>query len=315
MKMRLTWFLSKLGFAVKTPNLKMRQAGPALDVVRVKNYDAYLEYINTQTKVYSERIAIEKQCIQTGKQFYTEAYCYTCARKRRLLTSYAYSTEAENGDQIPNWREHLLCESCGLNNRMRAAIQLFEQEWKGDNRLAIYVSEQKTPLYRWLKGQCYNTEGSEYLGDMVPYGTYSNDGVRNETLTKLTWDDHKFDFILSFDVFEHIPNYIRAFKECSRILKPNGRILFTVPFVLNNKYNLMRARVRDDGEIEHLLCPEYHGDPLNKRGCLAFYHFGWEMLDEIRDCGFSEVEALFYWSSELGYLGIEQIAFVAQVDK
>jgi len=42
---------------------------------------------------------------------------------------------------------------------------------------------------------------------------------------------------------------------------------------------------------------------------------GWEMFDEIRDCGFSEVEALFYWSSELGYLGIDQIAFVAQAGK
>jgi SAM-dependent methyltransferase len=310
--MRLAALLRKLGLVARESILEARLTGPTLAVTRIKNYSDYLEYIHDQNSVYAKRIATEAQCIGKGNQFYTKAYCYTCGMRRALVSNYTYSFMAENGNQIPNWREHLLCENCMLNNRMRAAIQLFEQECGSDKRLAIYLTECKTPLYRWLKNQYPNTEGSEYLGDMIPYGTEDKDGVRNETLTKLTWDSQKFDVILSFDVFEHIPNYIKAFRECARVLKPNGKILFTVPFELNNKHNLIRAQVGNNGAIKHLLPPEYHGDPLNQEGCLAFYHFGWEMLDEVRSCGFSEVTALFYWSRKLGYLGIDQLAFIAQ---
>jgi hypothetical protein len=35
-------------------------------------------------------------------------------------------------------------------------------------------------------------------------------------------------------------------------------------------------------------------------------------LDELRDAGFVEANALLYWSRELGYLGGEQILFKAR---
>ena len=87
----------------------------------------------------------------------------------------------------------------------------------------------------------------------------------------------------------------------------------TSTFAAQSRHNVTRARVTGEGTIEHLLPPEYHGDPLREAGCLAFRYFGWEMLDEIRSCGFGRAEALFYWSRELGYLGIDQMAFLAEV--
>jgi hypothetical protein len=53
--------------------------------------------------------------------------------------------------------------------------------------------------------------------------------------------------------------------------------------------------------------PEYHGDPLSQSGCLCYYHFGWDLLNELRDADFQDVAAELFWSREFGYLGMEQM--------
>jgi len=306
--------ISKWGALIQkraNSTLNTREKGASLEYNSIANYEAFRKYAQSQADVYANREAIEKQSIGPGEQFYTEGFCYTCSTKRKFVTDYSYAVVFENGEKKPNWREHLLCPGCGLNNRMRAAIQIFEQLLHGSKQPAIYITEQTTPLFRWLSDQYINVEGSEYLGNDIPYGMCDNRGIRNESLTQLTWEDNIFDVILSFDVFEHIPDYRKALKECARVLRPGGILLFTVPFVSAEEKNMVRAHVTDDGSIEHLLPPEYHGDPVNQAGCLAFYHFGWELLEEVRNYGFCQVEALFYWSRELGYLGMDQKIFGA----
>jgi len=43
-------------------------------------------------------------------------------------------------------------------------------------------------------------------------------------------EDESFDYILCSEVFEHIPDPVKALKEFDRILKKNGEIIITVPF-------------------------------------------------------------------------------------
>jgi hypothetical protein len=74
-----------------------------------------------------------------------------------------------------------------------------------------------------------------------------------------------------------------------------------------------RDRVDASGAVQHLLTPEYHGDPVNPDGgILCFRHFGWDMLEELRRAGFESAEALLLWSGRFGYLGGEQLLFVAR---
>jgi hypothetical protein len=115
---------------------------------------------------------------------------------------------------------------------------------------------------------------------------------------------------MSFDCFEHFPDFEVAFKECARVLKKGGRMLWTVPFVVSNESNTIRAKI-EGGAIQHILPPEYHGDPVNTEGCLCFTHFGWEMLEQVSANGFSDAYAIPYGSREFGYLGAGQIVFVA----
>lgn len=263
---------------------------------------------------YARRQQAEFALITETTSFSSRGYCFVCGKKSTFQTDFLYSDPHHivDGKPIPNWRERLLCTACKLNNRVRGSIQFLEQKLKARPNDSIYVTEQLTPLYTQLNNNYSRLIGSEYLGEQIPFGvTDETSGVRNESITKLTFETDFFDYILSFDVFEHVPEYSMALAECYRCLKKDGNLLFTVPFNKFSQSNLVRARIDKKGDIEHILEPEYHGDPTNNEGCLCFYHFGWEMLDQLRDIGFKQVQAHFFWSEELGYLGGEQILFSA----
>jgi hypothetical protein len=51
---------------------------------------------------------------------------------------------------------------------------------------------------------------------------------------------------------------------------------------------------------------------VNTEGSLAFYHFGWELLQCMRALGYVDVRACQYWSRDLGYLGRDQLIFFAR---
>jgi hypothetical protein len=64
--------------------------------------------------------------------------------------------------------------------------------------------------------------------------------------------------------------------------------------------------------VEHLEPPEYHGDPVNpEAGVLCFQHFGWRLLDDLREAGFRTAGARLVWSYPHGILGANQVFFEA----
>ena len=281
--------------------------------VKVASYEDYKEYASGMAAEYSKRELYESS-LNKDKKKSMEGYCYVCKQKSNFNVDYLYAYK-KNGILTPNWRESLICQGCCLNNRMRASIHLFETLLHANRDSKIYISEQTTPLYKWFADNYPHVTGSEYLGGIIPFGTTNKAGIRNESLTQLTFSDNQFDFTICFDIFEHIPNYRNAFRECFRILKPEGVLFFTVPFDLDAERNIIRAVITGGKEIQHILPPEYHGDPMNTKGCLSFYIFGWEILNELKETGFTDVSAYLNWSNELGYLGREQAAFVAKKNK
>jgi SAM-dependent methyltransferase len=146
----------------------------------------------------------------------------------------------------------------------------------------------------------------------VPLGATNAQGIRNEDLTRLTFTTEAFEIVVSLDVLEHVPRYGRALQGCWRVLEPGGALVVTCPFRPGRRENLVRATLQTDGTIEHLEPPEYHGDPLSPGGALAYYTFGWELLDELRSVGFADVAAYGTWSRQHGYLGDDLLVFVAR---
>jgi glycosyltransferase involved in cell wall biosynthesis len=259
---------------------------------------AFFERLKKRSKTELELIPLDK------KPFNISGFCAVCGGPSKFRTGFLYSSQrTQDGRAVPNWREHLACQSCGFTMRLRAAMHIFYSHVCHDPSADIYLTEQTTPLYRWLKSRHLNLTGSEYLGDAVPYGS-ERDGLRNEDLIRLTFPDMSFDYIISFDVMEHVTDDLAAFRECLRCLKPGGVLFFTAPFSWDKANKVVRAEKNQDGEIEHYLEPEFHGNPVDPDGgALCFRYFAWDVLNDLREAGFSAVKVMNYWSREYAYLG------------
>ncbi len=293
-------------------NVRPTQILP-LENSQVRNLQEFHAGEISMREEYIRRKNIEFDLITTTTHFITPGYCYACGGNSTFLIDFL-NNDGENykGKLLPNWRERVHCQQCGLNNRIRGCIHFLEQNLPCKPDSVIYISEQATPLYSYLGTHFSNLTGSEYFGSKIPFGSIDPEtGFRNESVTQLTFQDRSLDFILSFDVFEHVPDYRAALQETYRCLKPGGTLLFTVPFNMAAEATQVRAKINADGTIEHLFEPSYHGDPINENGCLCFYIFGWNLLQQLRDIGFQNAQAHLYWSQKFAYFGVRQLLFTA----
>lgn len=77
-------------------------------------------------------------------------------------------------------------------------------------------------------------EGRRLYGDL-PYTLVTG--------PELPFEDASFDAVLSFDVFEHIPNIDHHLREVSRVLRPHGRYLLQTPNKwINIPFEIIRFR-------------------------------------------------------------------------
>jgi SAM-dependent methyltransferase len=53
--------------------------------------------------------------------------------------------------------------------------------------------------------------------------------ARSGEITALPFEDESFDLVTAFDVIEHVENDQQVFNELTRVLKPGGRLIFSVP--------------------------------------------------------------------------------------
>lgn len=291
---------------------KSRRSDPELMLAEVADITAHRARIQATEGERRKRQELEHQILAEHQEsFHIHGECWTCGNESDFLVD--LSRARRHGDLwVPNWRETVKCQSCGLNNRLRASLHLFHHQCTPAYHDRIYITEQTTPIYHWLRERYRSVTGSEYLGDKVPLGKADDRGLRNESLTRLSFPDDAFDHLLSFDVLEHVPRWQDGLAECFRCLKPGGWLMLSVPFLAGAEATRVRARLLDNGEVEHILPPEYHGDPMKDSGCLCFYHFGWDLLDALSDIGFIFPHAAAYWSRTYCYLGGEQLVFFAQ---
>jgi SAM-dependent methyltransferase len=108
-------------------------------------------------------------------------------------------------------------------------------------------------------------------------GNYQGD-FRNENLENLTFEDNSIDLHISQDVFEHILDPQKAFREVARTLKPGGAHIFTTPLVNKNKPTQWCAKRDQNGNIVQLIFPEeYHGNPISQEGSLVTVKWGYDI--------------------------------------
>lgn len=207
-----------------------------------------------------------------------------------------------------NTREALVCSHCQLNARQRAVWAAMQATFPTDRRWAIYLTEQASHFYKAAKHRWPGIKGSEYfpksgferLSWYVKHLMGQHEILRWEDVCRLSLKNRSVDGIVCLEVLEHVPNYQDALREFARVIKPDGQLMITVPFLDDSEHTLVRARITESGQIEHLCEPEYHGDPVDGQGILAYYHFGWDLLDTLKSVGFSKAQWCLPWSPAMG---------------
>src|SRR5437660_358207 len=126
-------------------------------------------------------------------------------------------------------RESRSCAGCGSTVRWRSVIHALSIELFGES---IPLSD--FPVMPEITG----IGMSDWNGYAIPLAqkfSYQNTYYHQDPKLDITAIDPalegKFDFIISSDVFEHIaPPVSAAFENVRKLLKPNGALVFTVPY-------------------------------------------------------------------------------------
>lgn len=259
---------------------------------------------------------IDDRILSSRHGFVLKAYCAACQDVTTMRLSWHHSGTNAEGSVHPAWTETAVCEHCGLSSRMRALVDFLRRRCSGSAIRKVFAAERTTAAYKVFKSLFKNIVGSEFLGpDCAPGQTKALLNrvplVRHEDLTRLSFDSGTFDLMITQDVFEHIPDFPRAFAESARVLAPGGRLVFTIPFFYNRETTLIRATIAADGSIEHHHPPEFHGNPVSPQGSLCFQHFGWDIVQILNEVGFEQASAAMYWGPWQGHLGFPFFVFDA----
>ena len=162
-----------------------------------------------------------------------------------------------------------------------AVIELVYPNWRS---LRIHESSagRHTARYR-LATESTDLIDSQFFPG-IPLGQLV-DGVRCEDLERMSFDDDTIDLHITQDVMEHVLRPDETFQEIARTLRPGGAHIFTVPLVNGHRPSEMRANLHGTKVVHVKWPPEYHDNPVSRRGSLVTWT-GARICQHIHDaCG------------------------------
>jgi SAM-dependent methyltransferase len=198
-------------------------------------------------------------------------------------------SEGERG--YINVQQGTCCTSCGSNVRSIALAEAILRYYQSPLTLKEWV---RAPTARQLQVLEVNEAGSlsnvlrELPGrHLVTYPDYD--------MMALDLDSGSYDVVVHSDTFEHVPDPLKALRECRRILRSGGVCLFTVPIITGR---LTRLR--------HGLPPSYHGSPSHADESMRVHaEFGADLWCYVFEAGFKECRiATFYYPSGIALTAI-----------
>ena len=275
---------------------------------KIRTYEEFKEY---RSNYKLHRSLVESRIVnehKNDKKWHQIGFCELCERDTLFELDWTLS---KNGNL--NFRGILTCQYCKLPNRKRFMLSYLKKILTRYSYANVFMYESVTKLFKYAQSNFHNANiiGSEFFGYDKKSGELI-DGIRHEDALNLSLFDESVDIIVSNDVFEHIPNYKKGLSEAYRVLKQNGLLLISIPFLVDNMKTKQRAILKNN-QIEHILPPEYHSNPISNDGSLVFFDYGWDFLKFLKNSGFHDVYMLSYYDMFYGYIGNGmQFIFVAE---
>lgn len=288
----------------------------------VRSKEEFLRYMEAFHLVIGDSLEknLAKKCSDNPNgACHVLGFCEVCGKPVNFWLDLMHSI---NG--WPAWTERMECPECDYTSRLRYMVSTVITDFGSSPRvhfeegtpsypapIKIYMYERVTKLYSTIESHfgADHVTGSEYLSPELASGTIV-DGILHEDAECLSFEDNSFDLIISCDVFEHVADYKKSFREAARVLKPGGKMYMTVPFFWSQDETIQLAAIVD-GKIVHYFEPEWHGNPLSNEGSLCFWHHGWAILDDLKHTGFRDVFIRLYHSRICGYMA-NSFVFVAE---
>jgi SAM-dependent methyltransferase len=218
-----------------------------------------------------------QRLLPKGFYFDQPGFCPCCGSQTRFVA------------HDPWLRDHFRCVVCRSSPRHRALLTVLERHAPGWATLSMHESSpSRGGASLRLRQGCAGYLATHYFPGQ-PRGKVV-DGFRNEDLGQQTFDDASFDLVVTQDVLEHVYEPARVFQEIARTLKPGGLHVFSVPLVNKHRSSQRWATQGDDGEPVFLHEPDYHGNPIDPRGSPVTMHWGFDIVEHIREaCGLDTV--------------------------
>jgi len=181
------------------------------------------------------------------------------------------------------------CLSCAATATNLSLIPVV-QEHVGDRASAKDAYELSTygATLKWLETHMHSTTKSEFFEDH-PTGTRV-EGVLNQDIQKLTFQEGSFDVVTSNQVFEHVADDVAGYKEIHRVLRPGGALIFSVP-MYDTPSTLQTAELKD-GKVMFFGEPEYHDSRIGgaKSAPVFWRHSQRDICSRVTQAGFSKTE-------------------------
>lgn len=203
-----------------------------------------------------------------------------------------------------NYRESLRAGM--LISRQRAVCLALshlaeDQARELDRRSRIYATEAVTDFALFFRGLFPRFLGSEFApGNAEQEAIFP---IVHQDLQALTFPAGCFDYVLSNDVLEHVPDLCASLRECARVLVPDGALVATFPFAFNSDQTIQKAILKQ-GRVVNIMEPEYHGNPMRPtEGSLVFQIPGWSVIETALAEGFVDAYFLYISSQHHGIIG------------
>ena len=131
-------------------------------------------------------------------------------------------------------REPSSCLSCGSNVRTRGVLRALSLELFGVN-----LTLPDFPTLKSLRG-IGTSDAPQYASRLAEKFDYRNTFHDRAPRMDITRSDEgecgEYDFVISSEVFEHVPPPAEsAFANACRLLKPNGVLVLTVPYSIEDR--------------------------------------------------------------------------------
>lgn len=182
----------------------------------------------------------------------------------------------------------MVCIRCMASPPVMSLIGVLKQTIsKPLDESRVYEMSSSGPLYRFLNKHSKAFYSSEYYDDL-PAGKFRY-GTQCQDVEQLTIKNSAFDLVTSTEVFEHVPDDRKGFSEIHRVLKNKGWFVMMVPFY---EHPTVERAILNNGELTHLVPPEYHLDPIRPEGCLCFRNYGPDIVDRLKQSGFAHASII-----------------------